>query len=199
MVKDRESPGLLVKNPMKSQYLLVTIPFLLDKIPFLLDKIQLLLVKLPFFHGKVPWWWDLCPGGQHFEVPIYVSLLLGALESLISWLRFLVENPFSYWCWTQGMDGLLGVAGTIISYCGSFPHSLRLAPVSFNMDWLYAEKSRWWFYYMWEKTIVSIYQFYVGKIVFHNGKSLDDYRIICRSMIKLQINRRLNPIDQVDD
>ena len=31
---------------------------------------------------------------------------------------------------TQGMDGLLGVAGIIINnYYGSFPHSLRLAPV----------------------------------------------------------------------
>ena len=37
----------------------------------------------------------------------------------------------TYWCWTEGMDGLLGVAGIIMNiYYGSFPHSRSEAPVS---------------------------------------------------------------------
>ena len=46
-------------------------------------------------------------------------------------VRFRVS--FSIWFWTQGMDGLLGVAGIIINmYYGSFPYSRSEAPVSFG-------------------------------------------------------------------
>ena len=38
------------------------------------------------------------------------------------WQVVLVPGHFTYWCLV--MDGLLGVAGIIDSYCGSFPHSL---------------------------------------------------------------------------
>ena len=73
------------------------------------------------------------PTGSQNHFPIFSTQLVG--NSIFHSTGMIFSSTFHYFLsvLNVGNGWGMGVAGIIInSYCGSFPHSLRLAPVSFG-------------------------------------------------------------------
>ena len=97
------------------------LPFLMGKSPLLMGKSPFLMGKSPFLMGKSPFLMGKSP------------FLMGKSQFLMGKSIITMENPRLLLVrFTQGMDGLLGVAGmmTLIVSQWIIPeNSLRLAPV----------------------------------------------------------------------